>query len=1235
MHLLHARELGDLKEMLNLRKPTFLSLQVEIGSSGGLRAIVDSGAQLNVLSAKVAKEQDLVIEPVPELIPLSPNGSGYSVYGCTVANVRITDSRGRVQTHRIPFVVADLEGPPIFLGLPWIDQFDPKLNFRSRRMLFRGVRGKKGPDYAKVALEDAEQFARTLESPDADLYVCSITMLQDAAPSREKDPSLPPGYEEYSDVCQKDKALELAAHGDQDLAIELQPGTVPPHRPMYNLSGPELDHLREYVEEYLRRGWIRRSKSSAGAPILFSKKKDGSLRLCVDYRGLNKITIKNRHPLPLIAESLERLAKARWYTRLDIREAYHKLRIKEGDEWKTAFRTRYGHFEYLVVPFGLTNAPAAFQAHINQVLAGLVDVTCIVYLDDILVFSDTEEAHIGHVKEVLQRLREAKLYLRLDKCEFHTQQTEYLGYIVSPEGIKIDPLRVKTIQEWPMPKTVRDIRVFIGFMNYYRQFIAQFSRLALPLTKLTQKGPDAARGGHAQRREESQRIEIGDEARKAFRDLKDAFLSVPILAHYEPDRPTKVEVDASGGAISGILSQKVQDEQRGALWRPIAFFSRKMSKAEYNYDTHDKELLAIDKSLAHWRHYLQGIPFDLFTDHNNLKWFMETKTLNYRQVRAYERLSEYNFVMIHQPGKTNPADGPSRRPDYMREAQLPSQKGNGAYVEPLRAIMTRKSHREPALVAAITRSSNPRRAHVELPPRTRRLKRLDPIASIGEEPIEPDSEASGDQEESQPDTLTDASSLSDSEREGRPTMGQNGPGDPSRPLGERLHLTTDEEKAKALWECHDSPMAGHFGVKKTLEKVRRKYDWEGLRKDVEAYCNDCLKCRRSVTARHRPYGLLHPLPAPEGPWCDVTMDFITELPPSKYMGQVYDSILVVVDKLTKMSHYIPAKANWSAQELAMVWIREVVRLHGTPKNIISDRGPIMNSKFWDSFCHYLGTQRVLSSAYHPETDGQTERQNQTLEQYLRCYCCLEQDDWALWLPVAEFAYNDSLNATIGTTPFRAYHGADPRAPDWPGMPLGDGESPLANGVAAKTLALQSECRKKIEAANAYQKRYSDKRRKHISLRIGDKVLISNRHMRSTRPKKKLDWKYVGPGTIMAQIGAEAYRVDLPGLKGIHPVFHVSLLEPFTQKGSIKSQSEPPVDTLRTFGDDVYYVEKVIDRRKSSVGTWEYLVKWEGYPEDENSWEPGPNISANALNEFWKRKGIRKKRQKGRISGDMP
>jgi hypothetical protein len=271
------------------------------------------------------------------------------------------------------------------------------------------------------------------------------------------------------------------------------------------------------------------------------------------------------------------------------------------------------------MPFGLTNAPAQFQAYINQALAGLTDVSCIVYLDDILVFSRTEEEHVTHVKEVLQRLREYSLYVNLKKCKWHTDSTEYLGYVITPEGVTINPERVKTIQEWPTPATVREIQVFIGFMNYYRRFIANFSKLALPLTKLTQKGPNAARGGPQQRREESQKLKLDQEAMEAFRKLKNAFLDVPILGHYDPSRQTKVEVDASRGAIAGILSQLVPVTGQKPEWQPINFYSRKLIAAEYNYNTHNQELLAIVNSLDHWRHYLKGIQFKVLTDHHNLK----------------------------------------------------------------------------------------------------------------------------------------------------------------------------------------------------------------------------------------------------------------------------------------------------------------------------------------------------------------------------------------------------------------------------------------------------------------------------------------------------------------------------------------------------------------------------------------------------------------------------------------
>lgn len=261
------------------------------------------------------------------------------------------------------------------------------------------------------------------------------------------------------------------------MSIDLEEGKSPPFGPLYSLSELELKALSEWLEENLSKGFIRSSRSSAGAPILFVKKKDGSLRLCVDYRALNNITIKNRYPLPLIPEALDRLRKAKVYSKLDLRGAYNLVRVKEGDEWKTAFRTRYGHFECLVMPFGLTNAPAVFQHFMNDVFRDLLDHTVLIYLDDILIFSDSEEEHVKHVKQVLARLVDNKLYAKAEKCEFHVTTTEFLGFIVPANGISMASNKVDAIMSWPLPTKVREIQQFLGFANFYRKFIKGYSRI--------------------------------------------------------------------------------------------------------------------------------------------------------------------------------------------------------------------------------------------------------------------------------------------------------------------------------------------------------------------------------------------------------------------------------------------------------------------------------------------------------------------------------------------------------------------------------------------------------------------------------------------------------------------------------------------------------------------------------------------------------------------------------------
>jgi len=323
-------------------------------------------------------------------------------------------------------------------------------------------------------------------------------------------------YHEYANVFSKSKAETLAPHYSYDLRIDLEKDSQPPVGTIYSLSQFEQETLKQFIDENLTNGFICSTSSPHRAPVLFVKKKDGSLRLCIDFRGLNKITKKDRYPLPLISDLLDSPRKARIYTKIDLRHAYHLVRIAEGDEWKTAFRTRYGAFEWSVMPFGLTNAPAAFQRFMNDVFSDLLDVCVVVYLDDILIYSDNITQHRSHVKEVLKRLQKAGLYAKAEKCEFHSDSVEYLGYVLSPSGLTMSDAKVKTIQEWPEPKKVKDIQSFLGFANFYKRFIFNYSDIVIPLTCLTRKDTP---------------WNFDENCRNAFNTLKKAFTSALILMH--------------------------------------------------------------------------------------------------------------------------------------------------------------------------------------------------------------------------------------------------------------------------------------------------------------------------------------------------------------------------------------------------------------------------------------------------------------------------------------------------------------------------------------------------------------------------------------------------------------------------------------------------------------------------------------------------------------------------------
>src|SRR5260221_3124241 len=436
-------------------------------------------------------------------------------------------------------------------------------------------------------------------------------------------------YCDFCNIFSEEKAGTLTPHRPYDLQINVKEGAKPVHGPIYSLSPPELAALQEFLEEHTRSGFICPSKSPWGSPILFVKKKDGSLHLCVDFRTLNRVTEKDHYPPPLISDLLTSPAPTRIYSKIDLKHAYHLVRIAKGDEPKTTFHTHYSSYEWQVMPFGLSNAPAAFQRFINEVLGDLMDVCTVGYLDDILVYSDSLEDHRNHVWEVLRRLRKAGLYANLKKCKFHTDTVEYLGFILSPKGLQMDPTKVSAIQDWPEPWKVRDVQAFLGFANFYQRFIHNYSEMTCPLNHLCKK----AIPWH-----------FGVEEGKAFRDLKEAFRSAPVLAHWALNLPMTVEMDTSDGTIAGILSVTTED---GDI-RPVAFYSHTLQSAERNYNTHNKELLVIFKAFKSWQHFLEGLAAAINTvmDHKNLEYFTSTKKLTRRQARWSEFLLQFN-LKIH------------------------------------------------------------------------------------------------------------------------------------------------------------------------------------------------------------------------------------------------------------------------------------------------------------------------------------------------------------------------------------------------------------------------------------------------------------------------------------------------------------------------------------------------------------------------------------------------------------
>lgn len=742
--------------------------------------------------------------------------------------------------------------------------------------------------------------------------------------------------------------------------------------------------------------------------------------------------------------------------------------------------------------FGMTNSPPTFQSMMDEIFRRELELgDFFVYMDDELVATDgTLTEHKDYVAHILKINRDNDLYFKPEKCVFSTQCVEYLGLIITPDHIEMDPVKLDGIKEWPAPTKVKEVQAFLGFANFYHWFIEGYSRIAQPLFALTRK---------------DQEWDWDQSCQDAFDALKAKFLSAPVLSMPDTSAPFRIETDASDFTTGAILSQKLNDG-----WHPVAFLSQAMAPAERNYDIHDKELLAIIKALEAWRHYLLGSPHNLeiITDHKNLEYFTEKRKLNRCQARWQLTLNDYQYSLQYRPGKTQKADGLLRHSDHKEGVENDNSE----------QILISPNNFESLALNTLTREVQDN-GDIKLKQRIKDSAHMDDVVKTSMDTIL----ANG------PRSL--AKGLQDWNIEDGVILHRG-----------CIYVPNDPALRRDLLKIfHDSPVAGHGGKHKTQELISRDYWWPNMSNFVKEYVKGCATCQATKNINNPPCIPLMPNETPDRIYGVLMTDFISGIPTC----QNFDNISVWVCRKTKWIFAEPTVKTIDSDGTIELFIKNIFPHTGLPDGIISDRGPQYASRVFRGALQKLRIDSALSTAYHPQSDGETERVNQEILQYLHAFVDLHQDDWVDWLPLACFTHNNRVHASTGYSPFQMLHGTNLR-----GFPTA--LPSVAIQSIEDRLAYQKHILEEAEAcmelaAQRMQDAAGNWRSNNPEYQEGQKMWLDGKNLRLQVPSVKLAPRRHGPFEIAEVMGPVTYRLNIPATwKRIHPVFHASLLTPYVE-----------------------------------------------------------------------------------------